>query len=73
MKAAKKQCSIESKTTKHNSSPSKDPQSVAAKVCFYSKSIYFRYVQSFDCKVSKIKIRDLMLIECLSHRIEERG
>ncbi|KAG4995278.1 hypothetical protein JHK82_032008 [Glycine max] len=31
MKAAKKQCSIESKTTKHNSSPSKDPQSVAAK------------------------------------------
>ncbi|CAJ1865885.1 unnamed protein product [Sphenostylis stenocarpa] len=31
MKAAKKQCSTESKTPKHKSSPSKDPQSVAAK------------------------------------------
>ncbi|XP_022634715.1 putative transcription factor bHLH086 [Vigna radiata var. radiata] len=31
MKAAKKQCSTESKTLKHKSSPSKDPQSVAAK------------------------------------------
>jgi len=41
MKAAKKQCSTESKTPKHKSSPSKDPQSVAAKVCFYPKSIYY--------------------------------
>lgn len=59
MKAVKKQCSTESIAPKPKSSSSKDPQSVAAKVCFNPKLIYVRFVQSFDCKLSKIRILGL--------------
>jgi len=36
---AKKPCTTASKATKPKSSPSKDPQSVAAKVCFIASNL----------------------------------
>lgn len=53
---AKKPCTTASKAAKPMSNPSKDPQSVAAKVCFKHKLNYVRYVPSFDCKLRKLRL-----------------
>jgi len=68
---AKKPCTAASKKEKHKSNPSKDPQSVAAKVCFKPK-LYHVLIEI------QANLKYLVLIECLfvsqnrRERISER-